>query len=220
MDIQKQEVVSYLQSLIAPRNELITQMEILAEEKAVPIMDIVGMETLLQLLRLHQPKKILEIGTAIGYSAIRMAEAIPDVTIVTVERDEERYNLAVQFVKEAALQDRIHLVLGDALEEHSDVMNAAPYDFLFVDAAKGQYERFFKMYEKLLKPDGVIITDNVLYKGLVATDYSNLQPRRKKSLVKKIDHFNQWLMNHPDYITTILPVGDGIAISKRRGEMK
>lgn len=220
MGINHDKIVSYLDSLILPRDEAITKMEKLAEKENVPIMDLIGMETLLQLLRLSSPKRILEIGAAIGYSSIRMATALPDAKVVTIERDEIRYEQAVKHIKETGLSENIQLVFGDALEVFEHIEKEGPYDFIFIDAAKGQYEKFFTMYEPLLAENGVIITDNVLFKGLVAEAHETVEPKRIRNLVKKIDHFNQWLMNHPDYVTSILPVGDGIAISKRRGEKR
>ncbi|NLP51352.1 O-methyltransferase [Bacillus sp. RO1] len=218
MEANENKIITYLNNLTPSRNELVSKMEKLAEKENVPIMDLVGMETLLQLLRLSTPKRILEIGAAIGYSAIRMAQALPEVTIVTIERDEHRYLQAKSHIEQAGLQDRIQLVLGDALEVFELVEKEAPFDFIFVDAAKGQYERFFTMYETLLNEAGIIITDNVLFRGKVAEDHEAIEPKRIKNLVKKIDRYNRWLMEHPDYISTILPVGDGIAISKKRGE--
>ncbi|WP_010196087.1 O-methyltransferase [Bacillus sp. m3-13] len=218
MEANENKVISYLNTLTPQRNELVSNMEKLAEVENVPIMDLVGMETLLQLLRLSAPKRILEIGAAIGYSAIRMAQALPEATIVTIERDEHRYLQAKSHIEQAGLQDRIHLIFGDALEVLDQVEKEAPFDFIFVDAAKGQYERFFTMYETLLNEMGIIITDNVLFRGMVAEDHEWIEPKRIRNLVKKIDRYNRWLMEHPDYITTILPVGDGIAISKKRGE--
>ncbi|WP_404458722.1 O-methyltransferase [Sutcliffiella horikoshii] len=218
MEANENKIITYLNTLTPQRNELVSKMEKLAGKENVPIMDLVGMETLLQLLRLSTPKRILEIGAAIGYSAIRMAQAIPEVTILTIERDEHRYLQAKAHIEQAGLQDRIQLILGDALEVSDQVEKEAPFDFIFVDAAKGQYERFFTMYETLLNEAGIIITDNVLFRGMVAEDHDSIEPKRIRNLVKKIDRYNRWLMEHPDYITTILPVGDGIAISKKRGE--
>ncbi|UAL46263.1 O-methyltransferase [Sutcliffiella horikoshii] len=218
MEANENKIITYLNTLTPQRNELVSKMEKLAEKENVPIMDLVGMETLLQLLRLSTPKRILEIGAAIGYSAIRMSQALPEVTIVTIERDEHRYLQAKAHIEQAGLQDRIQLILGDALEVLAQVEKEAPFDFIFVDAAKGQYERFFTMYETLLNEAGIIITDNVLFRGMVAEDHELIEPKRIRNLVKKIDRYNRWLMEHPDYITTILPVGDGIAISKKRGE--
>lgn len=174
------------------------------------------MEVLLQILSVKQPKKILEIGTAIGYSAIRMALELPSAEIYTIERNEKRHEEAVNNIKEFQLDDRIHVFYGDALELADAVHVTAPYDVIFIDAAKGQYQNFFHLYEPMLSPDGVILTDNVLFKGLVAEDYSKIEPKRRRRLVAKIDEYNHWLMNHPDYQTAIIPVGDGLAISKKK----
>lgn len=205
---------SYIESLIPKRNSLLTEMEEYAKEHNVPIMELAGIEAMLQLLRLHQSKKILEVGTAIGYSALRMAEALPEGKIVTIERDEERSQTAAEYISRSSHHHQITLIKGDALEVEDLVRGHAPFDAIFVDAAKGQYKKFFELYSKYLHEDGIIITDNVLFKGLVCEP--EIESKRIRNLVKKIDDFNVWLMNHPDYDSVILPVGDGVAISKRR----
>ncbi|CAH2717235.1 tRNA 5-hydroxyuridine methyltransferase [Neobacillus rhizosphaerae] len=208
----------YIEGLIPARNPLFMEMESYAKKHNVPIMELAGIETMLQLLRIHRSKKILEVGTAIGYSALRMASAIPETHIVTIERDEERMNLAKEFIQRSGNGEQIALIEGDALEVEETVSGYAPYDAIFIDAAKGQYKKFFEIYAKYLTEDGMIITDNVLFKGLVAE--TEIESKRTRNLVKKIDGFNRWLMNHPDYDSVILPVGDGVAISKRRGGRK
>jgi predicted O-methyltransferase YrrM len=205
---------SYIESLVQNRGALFTEMELFAAQNKVPIMEIAGIESMLQILRIQKSKKILEVGTAIGYSALRMAEALPDATIVTIERDIERIELAEAFIGRSSLTDQIILIKGDALEVEESVSEHAPYDAIFIDAAKGQYQRFFEMYSKYLNEDGIIITDNVLFKGLVAE--TEIESKRIRNLVKKINDFNHWLMNHADYHSIILPVGDGVAISKKR----
>ncbi|TDL77281.1 O-methyltransferase [Rhodococcus qingshengii] len=205
---------SYIEELIPGREPLFTEMENYAFENKVPIMELVGIEALLQFLRIQGSKKILEVGTAIGYSALRMAEALPNACIVTIERDLERIQAAEEYIGRSRHGEQIILIKGDALEVEELVREQAPYDTIFVDAAKGQYQKFFEMYSKYLSVDGVIITDNVLFKGLVTQ--SEIESKRIRNLVRKIDNFNHWLMNHPDYHTVILPVGDGIAISKKK----
>ncbi|MFJ5758117.1 O-methyltransferase [Neobacillus sp. NPDC093182] len=205
---------SYIEELIPGREPLFIEMENYAKENKVPIMELVGIEALLQLLRVQDSKKILEVGTAIGYSALRMAEALPSASIVTIERDLERIQAAEEYMSRSKHGGQILLIKGDALEVEELVKGQAPYDTIFVDAAKGQYKKFFEIYSKYLSDDGVIITDNVLFKGLVTE--AEIESKRIRNLVKKIDGFNQWLMNHPDYHTAILPVGDGIAISKKK----
>lgn len=209
-------IKQYLEKLVPNRDEIIIEIERYAKMHQVPIMDLLSMETMLQILRLCQPKKILEIGTAIGYSAIRMAKALPNTTIYTIERDEDRYKEAVKNVEECGLTNRIHIIFGDALEEVQQLEKEGHFDVLFIDAAKGQYRRFFELYTPYLIDNGIVISDNVLFRGYVAEEM--LHNKRLKNLAKKIDQYNQWLTSHPDYLTTILPIGDGIAISVKKNK--
>ncbi|MFJ5621483.1 O-methyltransferase [Peribacillus loiseleuriae] len=210
----------YLQSLIPKRTGLIAEMEEYAGLHNVPIMEPEGMEALLQILRLENPQAILEVGAAIGYSALRMAEALPDVKIVTIERDEERIGVAKENIRKACAQNRVTLVEGDALEVTESIKEYGTFDAIFIDAAKGQYRKFFELYEPFLNDGGIIVTDNVLFKGLVAVKEEEIELRRIRSLVRKIKEYNVWLHNHPDYHTVILPIGDGVAISKHKGKRK
>ncbi len=205
---------AYIEEIIPDRPELLSRMEQYAKEHNVPIMELAGIEAMLQLLRIQSPKTILEVGTAIGYSALRMAYALPESKIVTIERDAERYQLAEQYIDESGKTGQILIIKGDALEAEEDITNHGPFDAIFIDAAKGQYQRFFETYSRYLSEDGLIITDNVLFKGLVCEQ--EIENKRIRNLVKKIDGFNKWLMSHPEYYTVILPVGDGVAISKKR----
>ncbi|WP_088102588.1 O-methyltransferase [Halalkalibacter urbisdiaboli] len=207
-------VEDYLKTLVPARGERIEEMERYAKEHEVPIMDLVGMESLLQQLRIVQPKRILEIGAAIGYSAIRMAVALPNATVVTIERDEERYKLALENIKLNGLQGRIHVLFGDALELAEKLEEEPPFDVLFIDAAKGQYQRFFDLYSNRVNIGGIIISDNVLFRGLVAEQ--EIENKRLRSLSKKLRTYNKWLMDHSDYETRILPVGDGLAVSIKK----
>lgn len=205
---------SYIENLIQSRDPLFLEMETYAREHHVPIMELSGIETMLQVLRIQNPQKILEVGTAIGYSGLRMASAVPEAHIVTIERDAERYQIAEEFIKRSGKTEQITIIKGDALEVQDRVQELGPYDAVFIDAAKGQYKKFFEMYSAFLQKDGILITDNVLFKGLVCE--TEIESKRTRNLVKKIDDFNRWLMGHPDYHTVILPVGDGVAISKKR----
>lgn len=209
-----EELQKYIEQLIPERPNILLKMEQYAKEHHVPIMELAGIEGMLQLLRLQQPKNILEVGTAIGYSATRMIYTVPDTQVVTIERDQERYEVAEGFFKEAGIESQVVLIKGDALEVSEEVQSHGPYDCIFIDAAKGQYRKFFEQYSPLLTASGMIITDNVLFKGLVAV--SHIENKRTKNIVNKINDFNLWLMKHPEYHTVILPVGDGIAISKKR----
>jgi len=208
----KQE--TYLMKTVDKPEEHIQHLQQYAQDHHVPIMEPLGIEFLEQLIRLKQPKRILEIGAAIGYSAIRMAQCYPQCEIVTVEREEQRYNEAVQNIQGAQLEDRITVIFGDALEVSDELLTYGPFDLLFIDAAKGQYQRFFELFTPCLSENGVIISDNVLFKGYVAdnpNDGSN-----KARIARKIEAYNDWLIQHPDFKTNIVPIGDGVAISTKR----
>ncbi|MFX3624506.1 MAG: O-methyltransferase [Ectobacillus sp.] len=208
-------IAQYLLSFHRQDDQLLLEMEQYASEHEVPIMDRLGMEFMLQMLRLVEPKSILEIGAAIGYSGIRMAKAVPNAHIVTIERDVERYEKAVAYIQQSGVEERISLIFGDALEAADEVKKYGTFDMIFIDAAKGQYQRFFELYEPLLNEKGVIITDNVLFRGLVAEE--TIENKRIRSLVKKIKTYNEWLMGHSGYDTAIFPIGDGVAVSKKKG---
>ena len=206
---------SYIASYINSRPELLASMEKYAEENHIPIMEIVAIESLLQFLRLQQPKSILEIGSAIGYSAIRMAAALPEVKLATIERDEDRFHLACSFIKQAEMDDRIQILNGDALDVEIDALELSQYDALFIDAAKGQYQRFFDKYSPLVPSGGVIYCDNMLMHGFTEIALEEV-PRRKRTMVRNLQQFTAWLMNHEQFDTTFLPIGDGITISIKR----
>ncbi|WP_226526365.1 O-methyltransferase [Metabacillus niabensis] len=210
-----QDVITYVENLIPESSPYVKQMEEFAKLHEVPIMEKVGIEVLLLLLSMQQPKRIFEIGTAIGYSAIRMATHLPQTQIVTVELDEERYHQANKHIHELGLANRIKTFLGDALSISEDVKQYGPFDALFIDATKAKYKKFFALYEPMLAEDGIIYSDNVLFKGTVARDRSELKTRRQRTLVRKLDEYNQMLTTLEGYNTTIIPVGDGIAVTKK-----
>src|SRR5687768_7511348 len=129
-----EEVLTYIENLIPDRPQAVKQMEDFADEHDVPIMEKSGIEVLLLLLSMQQPKKIVEIGTAIGYSAIRMALKLPNTEIITVELDEERYQQANLNIKKMGLEKQIHTLHGDALSLSENISNYGPFDALFIDA--------------------------------------------------------------------------------------
>jgi predicted O-methyltransferase YrrM len=212
--LETEKLHSYIEELILNRTDLLEEMEQYAKAHHVPIMELSGIETILQILRIAQPKKILEVGTAIGYSALRMATVLPETNIVTIERDSERYTVAEEFIKRANKEHQISIIKGDALEVESLIEKFGSFDAIFIDAAKGQYKKFFEIYSKYLADKGIIITDNVLFKGLVCED--TIESKRVRSMVTKIKDFNKWLLEHAEYDSVIIPVGDGVAISKKR----
>src|SRR5690606_39626873 len=159
-------LIAYLYEKLPKRTNLFQEIEQLAKDNHVPIMDPYSMETVLQILRIFQPTKILEIGTAIGYSALRMSDAT-NAQIVTIERDEERIKTAEAYIEKANKSDQIVLLKGDAFDLLNEVRTHGPFDCLFIDAAKGQYKRFFENFTPFLSNRSLIITDNVLFKGFV-----------------------------------------------------
>ena len=181
-----------------------------AEENNVPIMLDDGIEFLLDYIKKFNVKKILEIGTAIGYSSIRMALLGNDIEVTTIERDNDRYLEAINNVKIFGLEDRIHLIFNDACNVNLD----EKYDLIFIDAAKAQNIRFFEKFSYNLKETGTIITDNMLFHGLVESDDSLITSRNVRGLVRKIRAYKEFLINNERFDTEFLTIGDGIAISR------
>ena len=208
-------VHSYLKELISPKKEWVEKLERVDERNRVPIMESVAIDFMLKQIQIHKPKRILEVGTAIGYSASRMAEAGPDAEILTIERDETRYKEAKETIAKLQKDDRIKVIHGDALDvlERLKEENER-FDFIFIDAAKGKYEQFFQLAHPLLNKGGWLVTDNVLFRNYVANIADT--PKRYKNMVKKIDEYNRMLSEHPDYITSVLPIGDGVMISYKK----
>lgn len=207
------KVEQYLQTATVPVLEKFQHLEQFAREHSIPIMEPVSMNFLTQLIRIKKPSTILEIGTAIGYSALRMLDAYSEAMITTIEKNQKMYELAKQHVVDFQLEERILLQHGDALDVIAELATTHhSYDVIFIDAAKAQYQRFFEAVQPLTKRDTVIICDNILFKGYVA-DEMKVDNKRMATLAKKIRTFNNWLINHPDYYTSIIPIGDGVSIS-------
>ncbi|MBR1936609.1 MAG: O-methyltransferase [Bacilli bacterium] len=189
---------------------VIKQLKDYADINNVPIMLDDGMDFLLDYIKKNNVKRILEIGAAIGYSAIMMCTVGQDITVTTIERDEKRYLEAVKNIKKVGLQDRITLIYQNALDVELD----EEYDLIFIDAAKAQSRKFFEKFEKNLVPGGTIITDNMGFHGLVEKDPESIESRNLRQLVRKIKEYIIFLQDNPRYETRFLDVGDGIAVSK------
>lgn len=183
-----------------------------ALDNKVPIMVDEGIDFLTTFIIKHQINSVLEIGTAIGYSAIMMALANPNLKITTIERDRDRYLEAVKNIKKFELEDRITLVFNDALEVNIE----GTFDLVFIDAAKGQNIRFFEKYEVNLKPHGYIITDNMNFHGLVDKVDAEIESRNLRGLVRKIRDYRTFLINNSNYNVELLDTGDGIAIAEKK----
>lgn len=210
-----EQVTAYLKHTLPDQDNWVIDLENQAKIDNVPIMDQLGINHVMQLIRLYKPKRILEIGTAIGYSALRMLEAYPKTSIVTIERDENRYNQAINNINKLEKQNQITVIYGDASEKLEELTAAnESFDLIFIDAAKGQYKRFFELAEPLLVKDGIILSDNVLFRGYVANPEN--APKKYKKMVEKLRLYNDFLLQHPDFTTSIVPIGDGVSISLKK----
>lgn len=190
----------------------IKEMEKYAEEKNVPIMQKRGMNFLCKFIEKNNVTKILEIGTAIGYSAINMALVNENVNVVSIERDQEKYIEAIKNIKKCNLEKRITLILGDAL----NIELKDKYDLIFIDAAKGQYINFFNKYKDNLVEDGFIVTDNIDFHGYVE-NIDEIKNRNLRQLVTKLKKYIDFLKTNEEYDTKFYKVGDGIAITYKKG---
>lgn len=177
----------------------------------VPIMMDDGLDYMIDYIKNHEIYDILEIGTAVGYSAIKMAMTDKKVNVVTLERDEGRYQQAIVNIIDNNLDDRITVHLCDALEFETN----QKFDMIFIDAAKAQYIRFFEKYSPNLKIDGVIFSDNLKFHGMVDSDI-RIKNRNTRALVRKIRKYIEYLKENEYWETTFVDKGDGIALTKRK----
>ena len=191
----------------------IKELKDYAERENVPIMQDDGIDFLTSFIVKKQIKNVLEIGTAIGYSAIMMAISSPNTHITTIERDETRYMEALKNIKKFNLEDRITLIFNDALNVNLD----DEYDLIFIDAAKGKNKDFFEHFENNLTRDGYIITDNMYFHGYVNMNEEDIPSKNIQGIVRKIKDYTYFLENHMIYKTTIYNIGDGVAVTERRG---
>ena len=192
-------------------DSLIRQMKEYALDNNVPIMTEGGINYLTKYIKKNNIKNILEVGTAIGYSAILMCSVDEDICVTTIERDEKRYLEALKNIKKAKLEDRIDLIYHDALEVSVD----GEYDLIFIDAAKAQNRNFFEKFKRNLKDDGTIITDNMNFHGLVNKDLESIESRNLRQLVRKVKEYKEFLEDNKEFTTEFFDIGDGIAVSKR-----
>ena len=181
-----------------------------ALKREIPIMKDDGISYLCDFIRKQNIKRILEIGTAVGYSSICMADVADDVFVTTVERDEQRYEEAITNIRDMQKENRITVVCMDALEYEDD----GEYDLLFIDAAKSSNGRFLDRFGKNVKVGGYVIVDNMYFYGFV-DDIGQVSTKNLRQLVQKIQKFKEQIMNHPDYEAEYLQTGDGIIIAKK-----
>lgn len=194
--------------------QLKDKMNEYAKENHVPVMKDGGVELLIQTLLDHDCHSFLELGTAIARTTILVASLQDDMRVVTIERNPDMIVQAKKNIAESGLANRIQLIEGDALEVENP---QGPFDCIFIDAAKAQYQRFFSKYAPLLSENGIIVSDNMNFHGLV--QHPELTHNRNtKQLVRKIQKYHDFLSELEEYDTEFFDVGDGVAITRRNGK--
>lgn len=209
-----ERLVTYINSLDTGNTEILNLIEKEAIDNYVPIVRK-EMQTFLKLLlSLKKPARILEVGTAVGFSAILMAEYNPvKGHITTIENYKKRIPIAHENFRRAGKEEQIRLLEGDAAEILKTLDE--PFDFIFMDAAKGQYIHFLPDILRLLANDGVLVSDNVLQNGDIIESRFAVT-RRNRTIHKRMREYLYELTHHAELVTAILPVGDGITVSTRR----
>lgn len=212
--IVDERLVTYINSLDTGNTEILDIIEKEAIETYVPIIRKEMQSFLKLILSIKKPLRILEVGTAVGFSAILMAEYNPTACeIVTIENYDKRIPIARENFKRAGKEEQITLLEGDAAEVLKEIEE--PFDFIFMDAAKGQYIHFMPEVMRLLKKDGILISDNVLQDGDII-ESRFVVTRRNRTIHKRMRDYLYELTHHEELVTSVLPVGDGITVSVKK----
>lgn len=208
-------IENYLRDLKDIKDEKLIEMSKYAEENHVPIVERESEEFINFLISMKKPKKILELGTAIGYSSISFAKRNKCIEkIDSVELKEEMVEIARKNISDVGLDEIIRVHNSDAYDFLVDLEEK--YDLIFIDAAKGQYEKYFDSALKNLNEKGIILCDNVLFKGMIAED--SLVKRRKITIVKRLRKFLKDISSDERFISSVVPIGDGILLVRRKDE--
>ena len=212
--IVDERLVTYINSLDSGNTAILDTIEREALDSYVPIIRKEMQSFLKLLLAMQKPKRILEVGTAVGFSAILMAEYNPyPCEIVTIENYEKRIPIAQENFVRAGKENQITLIEGDATEVLKTLEE--PFDLIFMDAAKGQYINFMPDILRLLKKDGVLVSDNVLQDGDIIESHF-VVTRRNRTIHKRMREYLYELTHRDDLVTAVLPIGDGITVSSKR----
>lgn len=212
--IDGERLATYINSLDTGNSQLLNRIEREALDNAVPIIRKETQQVLKMLVAMNQPERILEIGTAVGFSALLMAEAAPaSCEIVTIESYEKRIPLAKKHFRESENGSRITLLEGDATEILPTLTD--PFDFIFMDAAKGQYINFFPEVLRLLQPGGVMVADNVLQDGDILESHFAVT-RRNRTIHKRMREYLYQVTHQEELVSAVIPVGDGLTVSTKK----
>lgn len=206
-------IEQYIKGLICEESNILREMDEFAHKNLVPIVQKETARFLQVILSIKKPVKILELGTAIGYSSILMSMyAAENSKITTIERDINMVKEAEKNIEKYGYKDKIEIKQGDCLEVLKNLDDK--YDLIFMDAGKGHYNHFLPECLRLLNKDGIIIADNVLFRGMVANN--ELVKRRKITIVKRMRTYLDIVSKDKELITSVIPMGDGIAVTTRR----
>ncbi|HHV26097.1 O-methyltransferase [Anaerosalibacter bizertensis] len=216
VNINYDYIEKYIRSILPEGSGNLNRIKDYANKNNVPIIFPEVEQFIRVLLKISNAKNILEIGSAIGYSSLVMAESTPsNVRITTIEKRKDMYKIAKENINQSKYKDKVKIIEGDARDVIPELEEK--YDFIFLDAAKGHYLEFFNDCTKKLNDEGIIVSDNVLYKGMIASD--ELVIRRKKTIVKRMRNYLEYISDLDGYITSVLPLGDGVSITyKEEGD--
>ena len=206
---------NYLDSLIPEKSRFLNELreKSAKEESYAPIVQRSTEQFIVTLMQMLKPHRVLEVGTAVGYSSILMADNLPEESkIITIERYKKHADIAVDNIFASGNEKRIQVIEGEAAE----VLHwlEGDFDFIFLDAAKGQYIEFLPDILRLLKKGGVLLSDNILYHGMIENDKKII--RRKETIVKRLHMYLEKITDCAELTTSIIPIGDGVALSVRK----
>ena len=207
MNINYEHIVNYLNNIYIDEDFL--DLKNYGNDNNIPIMKLETKEFLKQLVIIQKPKNILEIGTAIGYSSLLFSK-YTDASITTIEKSKKMYEIAKSNFKK--YKKDINIINMDAKKALNNINQG--FDFVFIDANKSRYLDYFKITSKLLNKGGIIIADNVLFRGEVCND--DIMEKRKNTLVKRLRNFLAYITDLEEFTTSVIPIGDGLTLSVRR----
>ena len=217
MYITDKSVTEYINSKYKPASDKLIPFRKVGEHDRVPIILKETESVLSMLIDFTHPKRIFEIGTAIGYSAAFFAFSCPDAVIYTVEKDENAYRAAISNIRNAGVEDRVRLFLGDGQEVADSLLDKGEkdFDFIFIDAAKSHYRRFLDSAVRIASDEALIVSDNILQHGMTANEDYDPRNKHKTNMINMRSYLNH-LMRDSHFSTTLMSVGDGLAVTRYR----